>query len=336
MENKIKQLKQLITDAKHIVITTHTNPDGDAMGSSLGLYHYLKNLGKKVDVITPNAVPSFLNFLPEIDAVTDFELHPKQAAKLVDKADLLFTLDFNNLKRLEKLGELFLEKQAPIVMIDHHIAPQDYAKITFSDTSACSTCQMIYEVIEALGDADKVNAAIANCLYTGIMTDTGSFKFASTTAQTHLITAKLIEAGVNKTFIHESVYDTNTESRMRLVGYSLSEKLTVIENCNTAFIALKHDELQRFHYQKGDTEGLVNYALSINGIRFAAFFVERDGQIKVSLRSKAKFDVNTFARKYYNGGGHFNAAGGQSDLNIDETILQFTDILKTYKDELNA
>lgn len=336
MEKKILELKELIRNAKHIVITTHINPDGDAIGSSLGLYHYLKNAGKNVDVIIPNALPSFLSFLPETESIIDFEQNPKQVVKLMPKVDLVFTLDFNNLKRIEGLGELISSKKVPIVMIDHHIAPQNYAQITFSDTTACSTCQMMYEVIDALGDADKINADIANCLYTGIMTDTGSFKYSSTTAQTHLITAKLINAGANKTFIHESVYDTNTESRMRLVGYSLSEKLTVFTDYNTAFIALTQDELQRFNYQKGDTEGLVNYALSIEGVRFAVFFVERDGQIKTSLRSKGSFDVNSFARKYYNGGGHFNAAGGQSALNMDETILEFTEILKDYKEELNA
>lgn len=336
MKNKIIELKKIISNAEHIIITTHINPDGDAIGSSLGLYHYLKGMGKNVEVIIPNALPSFLSFLPKTESIIDFEQNSKQVVKLISKADLVFTLDFNNLKRIEGLGELILTNKAPIVMIDHHIAPQNYAKITFSDTSACSTCQMIYEVIDALGDADKINADIANCLYTGIMTDTGSFKYNSTTAQTHLITAKLIKAGANKTFIHESVYDTNTESRMRLLGYSLSEKLTVFTDYNTAFIALTSDELQRFNYQKGDTEGLVNYALSIEGVRFAVFFVERDGQIKTSLRSKASFDVNIFARKYYNGGGHFNAAGGQSTLNMDETILEFTEILKNYKEELNA
>ena len=221
-------------------------------------------------------------------------------------------------------------------MIDHHLQPEDFADYMFHNVKACSTCELIYDFIELMGDKKLIKKDIANCLYTGIMTDTGSFRFPSTTAKTHRIIAELINAGAENAAIHSRIYDDNTEDKLRLLGFCLAEKLTVLKEYGTAFFSLRDDELKRFNYKKGDTEGIVNYALSIEGIHFSAFFVERDDEIKTSFRSQGNFNVNLFARKHFSGGGHANAAGGMSDLTLDETIIKFISLLPEYKEELVA
>lgn len=304
------------------------------MGSSLGLYNYLKKKKHHVTVITPNDYPEFLYWMKGHKQVIDHLAQPAKAARAVKKASLFFCLDFNDLNRISALGTLLAANPAPKVMIDHHPQPGDFAKFMLHSVAASSTCELVYEFIRQMGDEKLVDAAIGNCLYAGIMTDTGSFRFPSTSAQTHRIIAKLIEAGATNALVHQAIYDDSTEDRLRLLGYSLSEKLRVLPEYRTAYIMLSEAEQQRFNYRKGDTEGLVNYCLSIRGIRFAAFFAERDGMIKTSFRSKGSFDVNQFSRSNFGGGGHRNAAGGSSNLSLAETEKKFTALLPRYKKDL--
>ena len=328
---ELKSLQSLLSEKKKIVITTHYNPDGDAMGSSLGLYHYLKAKKHNVTVVTPNIWPGFLNWMPGIEHAVAADQHLKKVARLMEDAEIIFCLDYNSLKRVNDLGDLIDQAKATKMMIDHHLQPDDFADYTLSDTNASSTCEMVYNLIYTLSESELISEACADCLYTGIMTDTGSFKFGCTTYNTHLAAANLIQMGARHTYIHHQVFDTNTYQRMRLLGYCLSEKLSLLNDYHTAFIALTAEDLQRYDYQKGDTEGIVNFALSMQEIKFSAIFIQRDDEIKISFRSKGSFDVNTFARKHFTGGGHANAAGGRSDLSMDETILKFVQLLPEYK-----
>ena len=331
---QVKEVRSLLSKPKNIVIVTHWSPDGDAMGSSLGLYNYLIQLKHNVTVITPNDYPSFLSWLPGDKKVLDFQKKEKAAKSAVGKAELIFCLDFNSLKRIDKLGLEVAKSTAIKFIIDHHQQPEDFARYMISDVKACSTCELIHRFIGLMGHKKMLNKDIANCLYTGIMTDTGSFRYPSTTGATHRIIADLIDAGAENAEIHNRIYDGNTEHKLKLLGFSLCEKLTVFQEYKTAFFSLTADELKRFHAKKGDTEGVVNYALSIEGIRFAAFFVERDGLIKTSFRSKGSFDVNTFARKHFSGGGHNNAAGGMSEESMEKTLKKFSSLLPEYKKQL--
>ena len=330
----IKKVKALLSKPKEIVIVTHWSPDGDAMGSSLGLYNYLIGKKYKVQVITPNDYPSFLNWLPGNKKVIDFSVNSKSAVSKVAKADFIFCLDFNSLKRIDLLGQEVAKSKAPNMIIDHHLQPEDFASFMLHTVQASSTCELIYDFIELMGDKKKLTKEVAACLYTGIMTDTGSFRYPSTTAKTHRVVAELIQAGAENGNIHRLVYDNNTENRLKLLGHCLGGKLHVLNEYGVAYFALTQQDLDEFNYQKGDTEGIVNYPLSIKTVQFSAFFVERDGIIKISFRSKGKFDVNKFARDHFNGGGHANAAGGMSKQSLTDTIAKFVDVLPSYKKQL--
>jgi len=331
----MQAVHKLLDEPQKIVIVTHWSPDGDALGSSLGMYHYLLSRKHTVTVVTPNDYPRFLNFLPGNDKVIDFQKNAKTGKAAIAKADMIFCMDFNSLKRIEELGKEVEKSKATKVIIDHHQKPDTFADYLIHSVEASSTCELVYGFISANEDGELITKKVATCLYTGIMTDTGSFSFSSTTATTHSCAAMLILAGAENEKIHQQIYNDSTEDRLRLLGYCLSEKLTVLKDYNTAFFSLRADELKKFNHKKGDTEGVVNYALSIAGIEFAAFFVERDGGVKSSFRSKSEFDVNQFARKHFNGGGHQHAAGGNSDVSLDEVVLQFIAVLPEYKKELN-
>jgi phosphoesterase RecJ-like protein len=333
---QVKKVKALLSKPKNIVIVTHWSPDGDAIGSSLALYNYLVKKDHKVTVITPNDYPSFLTWMKGNNRILDFQKKEAPAKKACAKADLIFCLDFNSLKRIDKLGDEVSASDAVKFIIDHHLQPEDFADFMLHSVAACSTCELVYDFINLMGDKKLIDKDIANCLYTGLMTDTGSFRFPSTTAKTHLILSELIKAGAENSEIHNRIYDDNTESRLKLLGYCLNEKLTVMKEYRTAFFALSSDDLDRFNYKKGDTEGVVNYALSIAGIRFAAFLVERDGIVKTSFRSKGSFNVNKFARTHFSGGGHANAAGGMSELPLNKTIDKFVSLLPQYEKQLNS
>jgi phosphoesterase RecJ-like protein len=331
----INALKQLLSTPQNIVIVPHKNPDGDAIGSTLALWHYLKNMGQEVTVVAPNDYPTFLKWMPGHEQILNFEKENTQAKEKIAAASLIFTLDFNHLGRIGQMESSVKESDALFVMIDHHQAPSDYAKIMYSDVNMSSTCEMIYNFIEYLGDDDKITPEIANCIYTGIMTDTGSFKYASTTSRTHKVVAALIEKGAENTKAHNLVYDTNTPSRLHLLGCAL-KNMVILEDYNTAYITLSQEELDTYNYQKGNTEGFVNYGLTLSGIRFAVIFIENkeEGIIKISFRSEGDFSVNEFARKHFNGGGHTNAAGGKSDMALAETVNYFVSILPKYKKQL--
>ena len=331
-KDSFPKFKALLKKSNNIVIVTHYNPDGDAMGSSLALYNYLIKTKKNVTVITPNEYPEFLHWLSGNKKVVQYSKQSKKATSLIQKSDLIFTLDFNNYSRLEGLGEVLKLATAKKILIDHHQQPDDYATLYYHDVAACSTCELVYEFICGLGGKQLIDKTIAACLYTGIMTDTGSFRFDSVTPQTHLILAHLLATGLKPSDIHTSIYDTYTESRVKLLGYCLTEKMVVIPEFQTAYISLSEKELQKFDHQKGDTEGIVNYPFSIKGIKFCAFFSEGEGKIKISFRSKGSFDVNQFARKHFNGGGHINAAGGRGHVyDLQKTVKEFVDLLPTYK-----
>jgi phosphoesterase RecJ-like protein len=322
-KDSFAKFKTLIKKSNHIVIVTHWSPDGDAMGSSLALCNYLTKLKKKAVVVVPNDYPEFLYWLPGNNKVLNFQDSEAKVKKLLSQADAIFTLDFNSFKRLEKLGELVEVSKAPKALIDHHQQPDNYADYVFHDVKASSTCELVYDLIVGMGDKKLIDKKIASCLYTGLMTDTGSFRFPSVTANTHKILGELMERGVVPHEVHSAVYDTYSVERMKLLGYALTEKMVVLAGKQLAYFTLSQKELDRFSYRKGDTEGLVNYPFSIKGIVFSVLFTEMDGKIKISFRSKGKFDVNAFARRYLNGGGHINAAGGKSDTTLEATVTKF-------------
>ncbi|WP_457616099.1 DHH family phosphoesterase [Lutibacter sp.] len=333
---EVKEIQELFSTPKKVVVVPHKNPDGDAMGACLAMYHYLNSTGHSATVVSPNDYPNFLKWLPASRQVYKFDSQNRQSKNAIDEADIIFLLDFNALHRVGDDMKNTLECfSGTFIMIDHHQQPDDVAKYIYSDTSICSTCQMVYHFLEKLENLSAITPAIATCLYTGIMTDTGSFRFPSTTSTTHRIIADLIDKGANNAKIHNHVYDTNSYGRLQLLGRALSN-LVVIEQLKTAYIALSQSDLDEFNYQKGDTEGVVNYALSLKGIIFAVIFIEDSEQklIKISFRSKGSFSVNKFARAHFNGGGHDNAAGGRTEISLDATISKFLNILPQYKNEL--
>ncbi|ULC60307.1 bifunctional oligoribonuclease/PAP phosphatase NrnA [Flaviramulus sp. BrNp1-15] len=335
-KHDITSIKQLLSTPKKIIIVPHKNPDGDAIGSSLGLYHYLLKGSHKIDVIVPNDYPSFLKWVPGNDIVLKHDSQTNECDTLINDADIIFTLDFNALHRTGNMEQVLTESSAIKIMIDHHQEPDNYAKFTFSDVSMSSTCEMVYHFIDMLDDTDSIDANISTCFYLGIMTDTGSFRFSSTTSTTHQIVAKLIEKGANNTNIHNNVYDTNSYERLQLLGCALNN-LRVIPESRTAYITLSQEELNKYNYKKGDTEGVVNYGLSLEGVVLAAIFIEdkQEGIIKISLRSKGNFSVNEMSRAHFEGGGHINAAGGKSYLSLNDTVEKFISILSSYNKALN-
>ncbi|QLE02951.1 bifunctional oligoribonuclease/PAP phosphatase NrnA [Galbibacter sp. BG1] len=334
-EMQIKELKNILSTPKKIVIIPHKNPDGDAIGSSLGLYHYLKHYQHEVHIIAPNEYPEFLKWMPGEDDILKYEYQADACNSIIQKAELVFTLDFNSLSRIDEVQNALKDFQGDYVMIDHHQAPEGYARFMYSNTAMSSTCEMIYNFIDFLGDTDKITSEIATCLYTGIMTDTGSFRFPSTTSSTHRIVANLIDKGAENANIHNAIFDTNSIDKLHLLGCAL-KNLVALPEYHTVYITLSREELQQYNYKKGDTEGFVNYGLSLDGIKFAVIFIEsvQEDLIKISLRSKGDFSVNEFSRAHFNGGGHTNAAGGRSELSLEETTKKFEEILKDYKSQL--
>lgn len=313
-----------------ISIIPHKNPDGDAIGSCLGLCLYLRQLQLNATVVSPNDFPEFLKWLPAVDDIIIYDNDQERAKTQIEASTLIFTLDFNSLKRADSLSGL-LEKQtaATFVMIDHHQAPEDYAQVTFSDPSASSTCEMVYRFIEAMGDKALINSDIATCLYTGLMTDTGNFKYPTTTSDTLRIGAFLIDQGANNSQINSLVFDTNSYNKLQLLSVAL-RNLVYVEEWNTAYITLTSEELQQHNHQKGDTEGFVNYGLTIKNTRLAVIFIQEGDYVKMSLRSKGTTDVNRFAREHFNGGGHINAAGGRYDGTIEEAVTYFRSVLSDF------
>jgi phosphoesterase RecJ-like protein len=331
IKNQLEQLKQWLDKPATVVIIPHKNPDGDAMGSCLAWQGMLNQLGHSTSVIAPNDYPTFLHWLPGHDGVLIYENDQELADKLIAEADMVFTLDFNTLKRIDQMGARVAESAAKKVMIDHHQEPDDYADIMFSNPAIGSTCEFVFQIIDAMGLAKHINQDIASCLYTGIVTDTGSFRFPSVTSATHRAVATLIDAGANHSEIHEKIKDNARPDRLKLLGIAL-KNMVFISKYKTAYITISQDELDACNYQKGDTEGFVNYGLSVAGIEMAVLMTEskKEEMIKISFRSKGDLAVNLFAKTYFEGGGHINAAGGKSDKTLRETEAYFLKSLAAF------
>jgi len=335
-EKFIEAFRLQLAKSQKIVITTHKNPDGDAMGSSLALWHYLRGKNKEVQFIVPNRYPDFLHWMPGQEEVIDFLANPKHARQLILDADMVCALDFNHPSRAGEVEHALRKTPASLVMIDHHLHPDDFAPISWSDPSKCATAEMVYLTLEALEGGSAFSADISSCLYAGIVTDSGGFRFSNTTPLTLRIGASLMENGAVPHRIYEAIFDTHTEHRMRLMGYALRDKLRVLPEHRTAYISLTADELAEYHFKPGDTEGFVNLALSIQGVVFAVFMAEKDGVIKMSFRSSGMFPANEVASTHFSGGGHLNAAGGVSSDSMQETIDRFVSLLPSYGELLKV
>lgn len=324
----ILAIKELLSTPKKIAVIPHRSPDGDAMGSTLALYHFLLKLNQQPTVVAPNEFPGFLAWMPGSETVLIFEKDRTNSTKVLQEAEIVFVLDFNAFHRTGEMEHVLNKLTTTFIMIDHHEKPDTFAKYTYSDTGFGSTCEMIYNFICQLGEKSLIDQKIATCIYTGILTDSGSFRFPKTTGTTHRIIAELIDLGAKNTEIPTLLFDNNSYESLQLLGQAL-QNMKVVPELHTAYIALSQQELDKYHYVKGDTEGIVNYGLTIKGIHFAAIFIEHTDEriIKISFRSQGGFDVNKFAREYFNGGGHINAAGGKSNLSLEETVKKFEKII---------
>lgn len=332
IESLINQLNQ----PKSIVITTHHKPDADALGSSLGMANYLAKKGHSVQVITPSNYPAFLFWMKGNEDVLMYsEETAPRVQKLVAQAEVIIALDFSVLKRINEMGEMVRAAKGFKVNIDHHLKPEDFADFLLWNTEAASTCELCYQLIVELGDKKLIDKDIAECLYAGIMTDTGGFRHPNTTKNVHEVVAELIGVGADNAKIAKKIYDTNSLNRLKFLGFALSEKLEVLSEYHTAFFAFSKDELERFESKTGDTEGIVNYALSLEGIILAVLFKDSGEGIKISFRSMGAFPANELASTYFNGGGHRNAAGGKVESTLDEAVSKFKTVLKEYKDLLD-
>ena len=330
----LEEFIQILNTSKKVVIIPHKNPDGDALGSTLALNFFLNKTGHQSSLISPNEYPDFLNWLPGQEGILKHTTETNKAVELIKAADLIFTLDFNSLGRVELLEPHINASSAKKIMIDHHQDPSDYADIMYSDSNIGSTCEMVYNLISQLNTA-QIDQKIATCLYTGIMTDSGSFRFPSTTSKTHHVIAELINKGANHSEIHQNIYDTFTFDRLRLLGTALTN-LKKIKELPVVYITISQEELNKNNFKKGDTEGFVNYGLSLVGISMAVIMIENEQEqiIKMSFRSKGAFSVNDFAKTYFNGGGHHNAAGGASKLSLSETESKFINSISKVKNLL--
>lgn len=334
---KASEIKKLVDENSKFVILVHRNPDGDALGSSLALMHFLRSIGKVADVIVPNAFPDFLRWLPESDAIVNYEQNKEKAAELLRLSDVIFCLDFNALSRIGEVAGVVAELSQPRVLIDHHLHPEDGFTVAVSNTAACSTAELVYNLLDYLNDGTLLSREIAECLYTGIMTDTGNFAYASNRKEIYLIVARLIEAGIDKDVIYRKVFYNYSIDRLRLFGYVMNNKLSYYPKYNATLMTLTYNEMRRFNAMKGDTEGLVNMPLQIKGVRFSCFLrEEQPGKINVSLRSVDDFPCNNVAADFFCGGGHKNASGGEVIGTMDDAVSRFKEAIKKYVKELIA
>ena len=337
MENTdFDKISELLQKPRKILITTHSNPDGDAIGASLALYGYLVKKGHRVHVMIPDPDPVFLHWMPFHEHIMVFSMNQEECLRVINEAELIFCIDYNGISRLSHASVYITETKAIKILIDHHVQPENDFDMQISVTKTSSTSELIYEFIADSGDRHLIDKSIAECIYTGIITDTGSFSYACNYEKTFIIIAALHKTGLDGEHIHRLVYDTYSENRLRLLGYSISEKLVVLPKYNAAYISLSKEDLEKFDHQIGDTEGIVNYALSIKDINLAALFTEKEDMVKVSLRSKGNFSVNEIARKFFKGGGHTNAAGANCYISLEETIRIFLSMLPQYKDKLKS
>jgi phosphoesterase RecJ-like protein len=328
----VTELKPFLEGApRKIFITTHAKPDGDALGSALALYHYLLKKGHSPIVVSPTDYGMYLHWMPGNPAIIVWTEDRGAAQKQLDEAELIFCLDFNQYQRTDSLSESLRKAQAPKVMIDHHLEPEGFDSYRLWNPDACATAELVYDFIEKMGDKEIIDRNIATNIYTGLVTDSGSFRYANVTPHVHRIVADLLEAGVEHWQVHRKLFDTFSESRMQFFGHCLRNKLVVLHECRTAYISVTREELKQYDIQTGDTEGLVNFPLAIDEVVFAGLIVERENIIKLSLRSKGNFPANEFAGKYFRGGGHLNAAGGSWNGSLEQAVETFRNGLKEYK-----
>ena len=336
MDNKfIPTVKEHLDVSSPIIILTHFNPDGDAIGSSLALWHFLKKQNYQVDVIVPNDFPDFYKWMPGIDAICIYSKHEKKCLELFEKAGMIFCLDFNMPDRVETLTDSLTNFKGIKVLIDHHQVPSDFFKLSYSRIDTSSTSEMVYDFISAMDGEALVDKDIATCIYVGIITDTGSFSYNCDFPNTYKVTSEIFKKGINGEEIHRYVYCTFSEKRLRLLGYCLSEKLTVVDDLATAYISISKEDMKRFDFNNGDSEGIVNYGLTIKDIKVSALFSEKREYVKLSLRSTGDFNVGKFAREHFSGGGHKNASGANVKNSLNGAIKLFLDKLSLYKNELS-
>ena len=333
-EAEIQKAKKYIDYVDKIVIVTHISPDGDAIGSSLGLYHFLIEMDKQVNVIVPNDFPEFLKWMKGANDIIIHEKNPQIAEESIAAAELIFCLDFNILKRIEKVGPFVKQSKAKKVMIDHHLEPDNFCNVTMSYPQISSASEMVFRFICRMGFFEYLNKKCAECIYTGMMTDTGAFTFNSNNSEIYYIIGELIKKGIDKDKIYALVYNTSSIDRLKLQGYVLYEKMKVFPESKTTLISLSQAELNKFNYQKGDTEGFVNMPLTSGEIVFSALIKEEKGYVKISLRSKGNFPCNQFATAHFNGGGHLNAAGGEYYGSLKNAIKHFEEVLPQYEELL--
>ncbi len=334
MEN-IQELKVLLNRPQDVIIISHRNPDGDAIGSSLALYHFLQGLGHTPKVIFPSEYPESFSWLPGIHDTIVYDLEPDESKDLVEKAGLFFCLDFNALDRIDKLGDLMMTNEAPKVMIDHHLYPEGFADFTLSETSASSTCELIFDFIRMLEMGRYMTIPVAECIFTGIITDTGSFRY-STSPKLYRVVADLVEMGIDDYALQDLINNNMDEKHLRLLGHCLYNRMEVLEEYATAIITLTKEDYTEFDIQRGDTEGIVNYLLRLRKITLAAFITEQPTIVKISLRSKGDFSVQEICQKHFKGGGHRNASGGASFIGLRATVRKFMELLPLYKEQLTA
>ncbi|OAV45696.1 bifunctional oligoribonuclease/PAP phosphatase NrnA [Lewinella sp. 4G2] len=335
MDYDIKEVKSLLASPKDVVIFSHRNPDGDAVGSSLGLLHYLRSQGHSVKIVLPSDYPDFLGYLPDVSNIIIYDDETDEAREAIRTANLFFILDFNSFDRIDKVSEGLMDDKRPRIMIDHHLYPEPVADIMFSDPSFSSTCEMVYQFMDDLGHAGWVTEDVATCLYTGIVTDTGGFKYA-TSPRLFRIVAKLIEAGTDDYKVQDNIWNTMTEKQLRILGHCLANRMELYPEYRTGLIWLTQEDYKHFDIKRGDTEGIVNYVLRMPNMMIAAFIHEQPTIVKMSLRSKGDMDVQQICKSHFRGGGHKNASGGASFAPLSTTINKFKDLLPDYAGEIES
>ena len=330
--NDIERFVEIIGENDFFVLTCHAGPDGDALGSTLGMAHYLKALGKETAVIVPDAFPDFLAWLPESQEIVRFDKYPEKAKLMIATADVIVAMDYNALSRVDDMGKVVGKAKGTKVLVDHHLQPDHFCDLEFSYPQLSSTCEVVFRLVYAMEGYDQLTKAACECIYAGMMTDTGCFSYGPCTQEVYLIISMLLQKGINKDRIYNKVFNNYSEGRLRLMGYVLYEKMRVFPEHHAALITLSREEMARFNFNKGDSEGLVNIPLQMKGIYFSAFLREDTEKdlIRVSLRSQGTFPCNKFAAHYFNGGGHLNASGGQHDGTLQEAVAIFENALQEF------
>lgn len=327
-----ERLTEIIREGSTFVLTCHAGPDGDALGSTLGMAHYLKVLGKEAIVIVPDAYPDFFAWMPGAQEILRFDKYREKVELMIAMADVIFAMDYNALNRVDDMGPLIDKSKARKVLVDHHLQPERFCDLMFSYSQLSSTCEVVFRLVVAMGGYEQLTKAACECIYAGMMTDTGCFSYGPCTQEVYLIISMLMQKEINKDRIYNKVFNNYSEGRLRLMGYVLYEKMRVFPEHHAALITLSRKEMQRFDFNKGDSEGLVNIPLQMKGVYFSAFLREDTEKdlIRVSLRSQGTFPCNKFAARYFNGGGHLNASGGQYGGTLAEAVALFEKALEEF------